>query len=233
MPANAVLKNLQAMMPNPLHLNHRQFMRRFMAAVLPRNWLLVNGPKESRSVCLTFDDGPDGDYTPQVLDVLRDFQVPATFFVVGRQVERYPNLVRRIVDEGHAIGHHTFYHGEPKSTSPRQVLDEVRRTQILLQQIAGKTTRFFRPPYGKVTGLKLLALWKAGQTVVLWNVDPKDYACQSPQELIAWFQDHSISSGDVILLHDRLPIAGSVIPHLVGCAKEKGLSFASLDQLLN
>jgi peptidoglycan/xylan/chitin deacetylase (PgdA/CDA1 family) len=212
---------------------HRQLIKQFMAAVLPRNWLLIKGPKECRSVCLTFDDGPDGDNTPRVLDVLQDLHVPATFFVVGKQVERFPNLARRIVDEGHSIGHHTFCHGEPKSISVRQLVDEVRRTQIILQQITGKTACLFRPPYGKVSGLKLLALWEAGQTVVLWNVDPKDYDCQSSNDLITWFQKHSMSSGDVILLHDRLPFASSVIPHLVDIAKEKGLGFASLDQLLN
>jgi peptidoglycan/xylan/chitin deacetylase (PgdA/CDA1 family) len=199
-----------------------------MATALPRRLFLVRGPAASASVCLTFDDGPHPEHTPRLLDTLKELGVTATFFVVGQQAERYPNLVRRIAAEGHAVGHHTFYHTDLRRTSARQLAAEVRRTRDLLARLLGKAPNLFRPPHGKLTPAKLWSLWRAGQTVVLWNVDPKDYACRSADQLQAWCEAHPMQAGDLVLMHDDRPHAAMVLPGLIAVARQRGLTFSTI-----
>jgi peptidoglycan/xylan/chitin deacetylase (PgdA/CDA1 family) len=201
----------------------RQRARTMLAAALPRHRLLVRGPATSSAVALTFDDGPDPEHTPRLLDLLKEHGARATFFVVGQNVERYPGLVRRMIDEGHAVGHHSFSHADPRQISAGQLRDEVRRTQDLLVRLVGKPSYLFRPPHGKVTVRKLWSLWWAGQTVVLWNVDSKDYACGSSDELVDWFTDLRLHGGDILLMHDNRPHAGYALPTLLRSLREQGL----------
>jgi glycosyltransferase involved in cell wall biosynthesis/peptidoglycan/xylan/chitin deacetylase (PgdA/CDA1 family) len=209
----------------------RQMVRRSLRAVLPRRLFLVRGPRASGAVCLTFDDGPHPRHTPRLLDVLKDQGVTATFFVVGRLAERYPDLVRRIATEGHALGIHSFYHTNLNLFSARQVIDCTRRAQDLFHRLTGQApVTLYRPPRGKVSARNLLALWRAGQTVVLWNVDPRDYACGSGAELRGWFERHPLAGGDVVLLHDRLPHAAEALPGLVESVRSTSLTFTTVAQ---
>jgi glycosyltransferase involved in cell wall biosynthesis/peptidoglycan/xylan/chitin deacetylase (PgdA/CDA1 family) len=206
----------------------RQLARRALARLLPVR-MIIRGPAASNSVYLTFDDGPHPKHTSELLDVLQAYGIKATFFVIGRLVERYPQLVYRIQEEGHLVANHSFYHPNPKSVPASFLLNGIERTDKALTEMLGTKDSFYRPPHGKLTTWKLLRLWMAKRKIVLWNVDPKDYACRSSEELLAWFQQHPLSGGDVILLHDRLPHASAVIPHLAAAAKERGLSFVTID----
>jgi peptidoglycan/xylan/chitin deacetylase (PgdA/CDA1 family) len=178
-------------------------------------------------VCLTFDDGPHPVYTPRVLDALKAAVVPATFFVVGERAERHPDLIRRIVAEGHALGHHSFTHSAPPLTSAGQLLNELYRTQTVLTAAVAQRPKLFRPPHGKLTARKALGLWRQGQTVVLWNVDPKDFARGSADELRAWFRDHPLDGGDIVLLHDNQPHAAGALVELVTATRARGLTFTT------
>jgi peptidoglycan/xylan/chitin deacetylase (PgdA/CDA1 family) len=210
----------------------RQLVRAAMAAALPRRWFLVRGPVHGDGVCLTFDDGPHPENTPPLLDALKEHGVRATFFVIGRQAEQHPDLVRRMAAEGHVVGHHSYTHSEPAETSARQLDDEVRRTRELLSSLVGGESCLFRPPKGKVTAGKLWRLWRAKQTVVLWNADPKDYARASDAEVREWFRDHPLRAGDVVLMHDNHPHAARVVPDLVEAARRGGLRFVTIPEWL-
>jgi peptidoglycan/xylan/chitin deacetylase (PgdA/CDA1 family) len=191
---------------------------------------LVRGPRKSGRVGLTFDDGPHPKHTPRVLDVLNQYGVRATFFVIGKQAEHQPALVRRLAAEGHAVGNHSFSHGEPDQTPAELLMDEVEQTRNLLGSLTGIQTNLFRPPKGKVTARKLWKLWRGGQTVVLWNVDPKDFACESGEELHAWFQRRPLCGGDIVLLHDSLPHAAAILPDLIQRTRAAGLEFATIPE---
>jgi peptidoglycan/xylan/chitin deacetylase (PgdA/CDA1 family) len=199
-----------------------------LALLLPRELYLVRGPAAGGRVCLTFDDGPHPDHTPRLLDVLREYEVPATFFVIGREAERYPDLVRRIAAEGHLIGQHTFSHAEPSRTSAAALLEDVRRADEVLAGILGWAPRLFRPPKGKLTVGRCWGLWRGGRTVVLWSADPKDYASRSAAEVAAWFEEHPLAAGDVVLLHDKWPYAAAALPGVIARARQRGLRFATL-----
>jgi peptidoglycan/xylan/chitin deacetylase (PgdA/CDA1 family) len=204
----------------------RQLLRRQLTAVLPRRRFLVRGPADSRSVCLTFDDGPHPEYTPRLLDLLRRYGVTATFFVVGRLVQRYPELVRRIAAEGHTVGNHSFLHAQLSHMSAGEAIRGVLKTQQLLAELLGKVPTLYRPPRGKLSALKVLGLWQHGLSIVLWNVDPRDYACESAEQICAWFRRRPLQGGDVVLLHDRLPLALGALPELIESVRERGLNFA-------
>jgi peptidoglycan/xylan/chitin deacetylase (PgdA/CDA1 family) len=209
----------------PSSLNPRQLLRHGMAMTLPRRMFMVSGPKDSRRVALTFDDGPHPLHTPVLLDRLGALGIRATFFLLGRQAERHPDIVRRIAAEGHDVGHHSYTHGDPAATSSSALLSEVWRATRLLEPLTGRAPRLFRPPHGKITGSKCLRLWAAGQTVVLWNQDPKDFACDSADTLRAWFATQQLSAGDVILLHDVHPHAAAALEAIAARVRGAGLDF--------
>lgn len=199
-----------------------------MSATLPRRLLLVQGPRSSRSVCLTFDDGPHPEHTARLLDVLSEHNVPATFFVVGRQAESHPELVRRAVASGHEVGHHSYTHSEPSDTPASELAREVVRTRELLGQLTGHKHNLFRPPKGELTVPKLYGLWKARQTVVLWNRDPKDFAGTSTQDVAERLDRLELYGGDIILLHDNWPYAAELIPRIASLAAGRGLAFTTV-----
>jgi peptidoglycan/xylan/chitin deacetylase (PgdA/CDA1 family) len=203
-----------------------------MGAMLPSRLFLVRGLRTSRSVYLTFDDGPHAEHTPQLLDVLRREQVAATFFVIGERAAQNPELVQRIVADGHAIGHHTYYHTEPKATPAGQLVSEVELTGDVLHRTIGFSPNLFRPPNGKLTPVKVWSLWRMGMTVALWNVDPRDYTCKSADELGSRLQRYQPRGGDILLFHDDRPYAFGALPEMIARFRANGLTFATIPDLL-
>jgi peptidoglycan/xylan/chitin deacetylase (PgdA/CDA1 family) len=199
-----------------------------MAAALPRSWFAVNGPRNDNRVCLTFDDGPHPKHSLQVLDVLKEHKVSATFFVIGERARQYPEIIGRMAEEGHELGHHSFYHRDPASVSARQLIDEVRSTSALIREITGTTPVLFRPPHGKLTVRKMLRLWAADQSIVLWSADPKDYARQSADEVAEYIRSNPLRGGDIVLMHDNLPHAAAVLPILLASAAKDGFRFTTV-----
>src|SRR5947208_3354551 len=170
--------------------------------------LYHQGAGGEHQVAITFDDGPDPRWTPKILDILKAANIKATFFVVGVNAERYPALVRRIVNEGHEIGNHTYYHPNLAICWPEHIRLELNATQLLLETITGRATTLFRPPYAADTGpteLSELAPLKIAQDldylVVLENIDPQDWARPGADIILQRIKQQR-RDGSVILLHD-------------------------------
>ena len=106
-----------------------------------------SGNQRSDQVALTFDDGPDSEWTPKILDILKEHQVLATFFIVGSSAESHPDLIQRILEEGHELGNHTFTHPNLSDISDHQIRLELNATRRLLEGLTGRSLLFFRPPY--------------------------------------------------------------------------------------
>jgi peptidoglycan/xylan/chitin deacetylase (PgdA/CDA1 family) len=205
----------------------RQLARRAMTVSLPRRLFMTSGPPGSRSIALTFDDGPHPEYTPAVLDQLRRFGVRATFFVVGARAEAHPALIARMAREGHEVGHHSYLHGSPQETSALTLLRETRRTATLLHGMLGRPPRLYRPPHGKLTPGKLLGLWAMGQTIVLWNRDPKDFASTAVEPVQRWFESAPLVAGDIVLLHDVHAHIAPALRSVIERAARLGLGFGT------
>lgn len=207
----------------------RQMARRILSVSLPKRLLVTHRPIAGPWVWLTFDDGPDPQCTPRLLDMLRAHDVRATFFVIGSKAEQRPDLVRRMASEGHHVGNHTYSHQPIDQLSHGALLQEVRRTGALLQRLLGKPSSLFRPPHGKVTPSSLWQLWRAEQQVILWNANPRDYLAGDAKELVRWFRANPLDAGDIVLLHDNHPYAAEVLPEVIREARTRGLKFATLE----
>ncbi len=167
-----------------------------------------SGP-DRRKVALTFDDGPDPTWTPMILDVLKREGVKATFFIVGSRAELYPGLVRRIVDEGHELGNHTYTHGNVALMSDRQVRLELNATQRLIETVTGRSTLLFRPPYNadshptKLDEIRPLSLAQSlGYMIALEDVDTMDWARDGVDKIVERAKQGRAAGGNVVLLHD-------------------------------
>jgi peptidoglycan/xylan/chitin deacetylase (PgdA/CDA1 family) len=210
----------------------RQGLRRALEFTLPRTRFLVRGPASGGAVALTFDDGPHPDITPRLLDLLTEHGLLATFFVIGRDAARYPELVARIVAEGHGIGHHSYTHSEPATTSTATLLAELEATNEPLWRSGGVLPTIMRPPKGQLTVGKLARLVAKGYRVVLWSQDPKDYAMTSAEPLCTWARETVFTAGDVILLHDVHPHCLAAIPTLAARLRELELTTVPLNAWL-
>lgn len=200
---------------------------------------VVRGPlgASGREVTLTFDDGPTVPYTAQILDVLREHGVKATFFVCGAAAERHPELVRRIAAEGHEIGNHTYSHPYLHLQSRELIAAEIDRTQAVLERIVGRRPTMFRPPFG----VRWFPLWpllkERGLTMMLWTDRGHDGALDAAGVVARSLR--RLRPGSIILLHDGYEAAASgdrsatvaALPSIIQGARAKGLTFAPLPTL--
>ena len=152
----------------------------------------------SKVVYLTFDDGPIPECTPQVLDILAQYGVKATFFMVGENVERYPQLLKRVRTEGHAVGNHTYHHLKGYKTCTHTYLQDAREANTILQ------THLFRPPHGRMKYSQKKALREEGCTIYLWDVLTHDYNPRYSVEKMLTVVKRYTRNGSIIVMHDSL-----------------------------
>ncbi|WP_018465486.1 polysaccharide deacetylase family protein [Calidithermus timidus] len=200
----------------------------------PRIVRRVKPAGEARPVALTFDDGPWPGTTPAVLEILERKGIKATFFWVGRQLERYPDLARRVVAEGHAVGNHTYSHRSAASEL-EVAADELERTNALIEQVTGVRTTLFRPPGGHLeNGLAKYAL-ERGYVVVMWSAlsgdtDPKYSAADIVNNVLS-----RVRPGSIVLLHDGGGDRSrtlAALPELIERLQAEGYRFVTVPQLL-
>lgn len=153
---------------------------------------------EKKRIALTFDDGPHPIYTPQMLELLKEEQVPATFFLLGENVELYGDVVKEIAKEGHLIGNHTYHHVQITSLSLEEACKEIQETSDLIEELTGTGTEYVRPPFG--TWNEELEE-RLNLIPVMWSIDTKDWTTQNVdwivRETVKHAEDH-----DIILMHD-------------------------------
>lgn len=162
----------------------------------------AHGPRSDRLVALTFDDGPNAGATAQILDILKAEGAPATFFVTGAGALAAPELVRRAVIEGHVVGNHSMRHRKRDALFDLRY-GEAAATQRAIEQAAGVTPAFYRPPNGFHTPWSLRAVRRAGMRTLVWDVDPYDWKDPAPETLIRRILA-DVRPGSIILLHDGI-----------------------------
>lgn len=184
-------------------------------------------------VALTFDDGPDPEWTPRVLDALREHDVRATFFLVGCKAEQHPEIVRRIVAEGHDIGVHTWGHspGFPMQRSGAMAAD-ILRCRALLKAIAGVETDLFRPPFGVTNPMVACAVKRTKSRCVGWSIRSLDTLQHRSREAVARRIRRRLGDGKVLLLHDDRPGADGLLVQVLRDLRRYGYRTATVRQLL-
>ena len=183
-----------------------------------RQWykksLLWKIPNAKNEVFLTFDDGPTLELTPRILGILKQYQAKATFFCVGENVERYPELFNQIINEGHTVGNHSFNHINAWETERNVYLENIDKAADLI------SSKLFRPPYGKITP-KLIELLKKKYSLVMWTVLSGDFDADVDSEQCFENATAKTESGDILVFHDqdlfiRLSRAGTSRQHCRG-----------------
>jgi len=189
-----------------------------------------------KKLALTFDDGPSGKYTTQVLDILKKYNIKATFFVIGMKAQKEPELLKRIADEGHEIGNHTFYHSKLNWINNKKLLNEIKMTSDFIIKTTGTADLLFRPPHGTLPLNKIKLIRDAGYEIVQWSVNADDFyktgfGIRSPASIARRVLSR-VHGGDIILMHDDSEQTVNSLPIIIGSLKKRGFSFVRVSQLI-
>ncbi len=176
--------------------------RQELLRLLPASLVQTHGSSYGGARYLTFDDGPEPDYTPRLLDLLAERRIHASFFLIGQKIEQYPALVERMVAEGHMIGNHSYTHRLFKSLPLRDQLDEFRRTDELLRTFDARPRHRVRMPQGYLDTRLLLHCARHGRSIVYWSYDSLDYQKPTHDALVARLRAQPPLPGDIVLMHD-------------------------------
>lgn len=199
--------------------------------LLPK--LTWHGSRSGRKVHLTFDDGPTPGVTDQVIDLLATHNVKATFFCLGRQVKQHPELVKKLVEQGHCVGNHGFAHLNGWATDRKRYLADAEEGQKALAEL-GIDAQFYRPAYGKANLSALPMLKDRYQRIVMWDLLPHDYNTQLSAEKVLHNAVSQVQAGSIIVLHDSdkaAPNMLAVLPQLLKHLSDKNYKFATLNEM--
>ena len=185
-------------------------------------------------IALTFDDGPHPRYTPKILEILKKYNIKATFFTVGINAYYYPDTLKKVISDGHEIGNHTYTHPKVSKIEKGRLKKEIEDCEEILYELGEYKTNLFRPPEGMIDGDILNIINNLDYDVILWDIDTRDWA-HTPAKEIADKVIKNISSGDIILMHDYIgynsPTCDALelfIPELI----KKGYKFVTVSELL-
>lgn len=193
---------------------------KFVQRIYPKRiWALPNNDKK---VYLTFDDGPIPEVTPWVLDTLRQYNAKATFFCIGDNIKKHPDIFNRILTEGHSVGNHTFNHLNGWETKTSEYIKNVEKCETYLDE----TTKLFRPPYGKITSKQSKILQQRGYKIIMWSVLSYDYDASVSEEKCLQNVLQKIQPGSIIVFHDSLKAEKNlrhVLPEVLHFMNENNL----------
>jgi len=193
--------------------------------------VICKGDSSRKHIAITFDDGPAA-YTHDILNTLKSYNVKAAFFCTGHNIDRHPEMLKRIDAEGHIIGGHSFSHHFwfDLFTSPK-MYQELKRTADLIEMLTGKRTKLFRPPYGVTNPPLAKAVKKMNVTVVGWSIRSKDTVAKDMNRLFARIRI-KIHGGGILLLHDSEKVTSEMLPLLISYLLKNNYIIKPIDELL-
>lgn len=195
---------------------------------------LSHGSREEKKIALTFDDGPHPRYTAEILDLLGAYQIKATFFMIGTNVALYPTLARRVAEEGHEVGSHTFSHPHMLKLTPRALLEEIGKNEKIFLENGIRRPTLFRPPEGYRTPEQSIAVRDAGYTMVVWSIDTHDWQSRPAEEIVRYVHEN-VQGGDILLFHDYISGQNTTIAalkQLIPKLLEDGYHFTVVSDLI-
>ncbi len=195
----------------------------------------LKGSSNRRRIALTFDDGPDEIYTPQILDILKTHNVKATFFLLGSKVKEQPELVNRIINEGHIIGNHSWTHPDLRKVTSEQLVYEIKQTENAIMDVTGLTTCIMRPPYGAVNENVIEQLQELNYKVINWNIDTVDWRAETTSDDILINTLPNITKDAIVLMHDSPGDKSATVnslAELITTLSKNGYTFVTTDEML-
>jgi peptidoglycan/xylan/chitin deacetylase (PgdA/CDA1 family) len=193
--------------------------------------VIVNGDPDVKSVALTFDDAPDENNTYKLLDILKDHDVKAAFFMIGGTMkDDNVTVVKLTYDQGHLVLNHSFNHPRMTNLNTNDMDLQLTRTSETIESITGQYPILFRPPYGSINADVVDTINTHDMTTVLWSLDSLDWTLQDPEAVIQNVTNN-VRNGDIILMH-RNRVSVAALPRVIEILKEKGYTFVKLDDML-
>lgn len=183
---------------------------------------------EPKKIALTFDDGPHPIYTYQLLEVLEREQIPATFFLLGQNIEEHEGIVKDIAKRGHLIGNHTWHHVQITSLPLEQACEEIERTNRLIEELTGEPTEYVRPPFGTWNKELEAAL---DMIPVMWTIDTLDWTTENVDEIVNLVVKN-VGENDIILMHDSYKSTVQAVERLIGLLRAEGYEFVTVDEVI-
>ena len=182
----------------------------------------------AKKAAITFDDGPNKDYTAELLKGLKERGVCATFFLLGAEAEKYPDLVKQIHEDGHLIGTHSYQHVNLCNLTDEAAIEQVEKTNQLLEEITGECPEFIRPPFGC---WKKNLDYETDMIEVLWDIDPLDWKTSNTSVVIKRVLEE-VEDGDIILMHDASESSVEAALQIIDCMREEGYVFVTVEELV-
>lgn len=203
------------------------------AAINNPGQVFINGDSKRMRVALTFDDGPDETITPQVLDILKQYQVKATFFLKGNQLNTFPDLVQRMVADDNQIASHAYSHQELNKMNQNDIDKEIIASDQVFIKTIGSAPAMIRPPFGAINQDVLAVCGQEKEKVILWSIDTLDWS-QPEADHIAQNVLDNVRPGEIILLHSCKDRQATVqaLPAIIEGLQEKGYQMVTLSELL-
>lgn len=191
---------------------------------------------DKQKIAITFDDGPHPRYTPIILDILAEYDAHATFFMIGENAERYPELLDRILREGHEIGNHTYLHANLQKTSSEKIKEQILYAERAILELTDQRTKLLRPPGGLYDQHVCEAAHALDYEVILWTIDTLDWSHPTADEIVENVETN-VKSGDIILCHDFIGGGSTptpdalrrILPNLIAA----GYEFVTVSELIH
>ncbi|UPZ16821.1 polysaccharide deacetylase family protein [Flavobacterium humidisoli] len=191
-----------------------------------------NPLETQKKIALTFDDGPS-EFTLEVLALLKKYNSKATFFCIGKNIEKHPKIIKQIIEEGHLVGNHSYSHSKFFDFyNAKQIREEIQKTDELLEKYTSKKINFFRPPYGVTTPSIRRALNVTGHKTIGWNIRSLDGGTKNQDLIFNWLIKH-ISPGGIVLLHDTGKHSVLVLEQFLQFLEQNSYEVISIEELLN
>lgn len=197
--------------------------------------VIRSGDPNSKRIALTFDDGPHPYKTDAVLDLLRQYGIKATFFVIGENVSYYPEPLKRAVALGHEIGNHTYHHALMSQACAQNVAEEIEMTEDIILRTAGYRTKLFRPPEGAYNENALSVIRSKDYRVILWTVDTRDWENTSAEDMVKTVMS-GVRGGSILLFHDYMgkkSHAMEALRILIPKLLSQGYEFVTVSELID
>ena len=190
---------------------------------------------DEKVIALTFDDGPSAKYTEEILDILDENGAKATFFVIGENAENYPELIDAELSRGHEIGCHTFSHKHMSSLCEGELEEEIKSTEIVLNEHSGYTLKLFRPPEGVLTKENIKIISDMGYDMILWSIDTRDWEHKSKENIVENVMKN-VECGSIVLFHDFIgnnSNTPAALRELLPKLKAEGYEFVTVSELIS
>jgi len=205
-------------------------------SVIIESKIHYSGDSSKKRVALTFDDGPESIYTFQILDILNEYNIKATFFVIGQSAEKYPEVLKDIYEKGHEIGNHSWSHKYLPKLSEQGIEKEILMTEEVITNIIGDYSPIFRPAYGAIKKQGIEQINSLGYNVVNWSVDTKDWAGTAGEQMMEYVK-HQLTPGGIVLMHNggnpkSVKNTMDILPTLIEWIIEQGYEFVTVSEML-